>query len=64
MVARPEVVRLIEEFQDATKQENQSQETKHNDQSASVQTTFLKDVQSVIRMMEDFGKSFKRTAKI
>jgi len=63
MVARPEVVRLIEEFQDATKQENQSQDTKHHDQSASVQTAFLKDVQSVIRMMEDFGNSFEEDSQ-
>ena len=61
MVAGPEVARLIEKFQDATELENQSQDTKHHDQSASVQTVFLKDVQSVvIRMMEDF----RRTAKI
>ena len=63
MVARPEVVRLIEEFQDATKQENQSQDTKHHDQSASVQTAFQKDVQSVIRMMEDFGNSFEEDSQ-
>ena len=63
MVARPEVVRLTEEFQDATKQENQSQDTKNHDQSASMQTAFLKDVQSVIRMMEDFGSSFEEDSQ-
>jgi len=43
-MAGPEVARLIEEFQDATEPDNQSQDTKHHDQSASVQTAFLKDV--------------------
>jgi len=60
MVAGLEVARLIEEFLDATELENRSQDTKHHDQSASMQTAFLKNVglQSVIRMMEDFGNSF------
>jgi len=48
MVAGPEVARFIEEFQDATEPENRTQDTKHHDQSASVQTAFLKNVQSVI----------------
>jgi len=64
MVAGPEVARLIENFHDATEPENRSQDTKHHDQSANVLTAFLKSVQSVIRMMEDFRNSLKRTAKI
>jgi len=63
MVAGPEVVRLIEEFRDATKRENRSQDTKHHDQRASVQTAFLKNVQSVIRMMEDFGNVFEEDSQ-
>jgi len=47
MEAGLEVDRLIEEFQDAAKPENGSQDTKHHDQSASAQTAFLKNVQSV-----------------
>ena len=61
MVAGLEV-RLIEEFiQDAAEPENRSQDTKRRDQSASVQTctAFLINVQSVIRMMEDFRNSFE-----
>jgi len=65
MAAGPEVARLIEEFQDATELENRSQATKQHDQRASVQTTFLKTVQSVIRMMEETsGIHLKRAAKI
>jgi len=59
MVTGLGVARFIEEFQDATEPENRSQDTKHHDQCASVQTAFLKNVQSVIRMMEDFRNSFE-----
>jgi len=59
MVTGLEVARFIEEFHDATEQENRSQDTKHHDQSASVQTAFLKNVQSVIRMMKDFRNLFE-----
>jgi len=65
MVAGLEV-RLIEEFiQDAAEPENRSQDTKRHDQSASVQTctAFLINVQSVIRMMEDFRNSFEEDSQ-
>jgi len=63
MVAGPEVARFIEEFQDATEPENRTQDTKHHDQSASVQTAFLKNVQSVIWMMDDCENSFEEDSQ-
>ena len=65
MVAGLEVVRLIEEFQDAIKPDNWSQDTKHHDQWASLQTAFRTNVglQSVIRMMEDFRNSFQEDSQ-
>jgi len=63
MVAGQELARLIEEFQDATESDNRSQDTKHHDQSASVQTAFLKDVQEMIKVMEDFGNLFEEDSQ-
>jgi hypothetical protein len=61
MVAGPEVARLIEEFQDSN--QDLSQDTKHHDQSSSVQTAFHKDVQSMIKVMEDFGNPFEEDSQ-
>ena len=43
MVAGPEVVRLIEKFHDETDSWNKPPDTRHHDQSASVQSAFVKD---------------------
>lgn len=61
MVAGPEVARLIEEFQDS--KQDRPQDTKHHDQSSSVQTAFLKDVQSMIKVMEEFGNPFEEDSQ-
>ena len=61
MVAGPEVARLIEEFQDS--KQDRPQTTKHHDQLSSVQTAFLKDVQSMIKVMEEFGNPFEEDSQ-
>ena len=43
--------------------ETVSQDTKHHDQSASVQTTFLTDVQPMIKVMEDFENPFEEDSQ-
>ena len=55
MVAGPEVARLFEEFQDEPDSWNKPPDPRHHDQSASVQSAFVKDVQSMVSVMEDFG---------
>ena len=56
MVSRPEVARVIEEFQDL--KQDQLQDSKHHNQSSSEQSAFLRDVQSMSKVMEDFGDLF------
>ena len=63
MVAGPEVARLIEEFWDEADPGNRPEHTFHHDQSASVQTAFLKDVQSMVNVMEDFGNPFEEESQ-
>jgi len=58
MVAGPEVARLIREFQNEIDSFNEPPDTRHHDQSASVQSAFVKDVQSMVNVMEDFGNPF------
>jgi len=63
MVAGPEVARLIDEFQDETDSWNKPPDTRHHDQSESVQSAFVKDVQSMVTVMEDFGNPFKEDSQ-
>lgn len=63
MVAGPEIARFMEEFQYVTDPVNRSQDTRHHDQSASVQTVFLKDVESMVNVMEDFGNPFEEESQ-
>jgi len=46
--------RLMREFQNETDSFNEPRDTWHHDQSASVQSAFVKDVQSMVNVMEDF----------
>ena len=63
MVAGPEVVRLIGEFHNELDSWNKPPDTRHHDQSASVQSAFIKDVQSMVNVMEDFGKPFEEDSE-
>ena len=42
---------------------NTPPDTRHHDQSASVQSTFVKDVQSMVNVMEDFGNPFQEESQ-
>ena len=42
---------------------NRSADTRHHDQSASVQSAFVKDVQSIVNVMEDFGNPFNKESQ-
>ena len=60
MVAGPEVARSIQEFEIGSKK---SDNTRHHDQTTSVQVSFLKDVQSFVSAMEHFGNPFEEESK-
>ena len=58
MLAGPEVARLIEEFQDEHFSWDKPPDVRNHDQSASVQRAFVKDVKSMVTVME--GESISR----
>lgn len=60
MVAGPEVARCIQEFEIGSKK---SDNTRHHDQTASVQVAFIKDVRSLVGAMEHFGNPFEEESK-
>ena len=59
MIAGPEVARIIEEFHDEHHHCGGKVNTKHHDQTPSVQTSFAKDVCSLISVMEELGNPFE-----
>ena len=59
MIAGPEVVRAIEEFQRENLHSGKENNIHHHDQTASVQASFIKDVRSLIKVMEEFGNPFE-----
>ena len=63
MLAGPEVARLIEEFQDEPLSWNKPPDARHHDQSGSVQRAFVKDVKSMVTVMEDFGNPFQEDSQ-
>ena len=59
MVAGPEFARVIEEFQDGNEQwRRKTAGTRHHDQTPSVQVSFVKDVRSLIGVIEQMGNPF------
>ena len=59
MIAGPEVARIIEEFHDDHHHFGSKLNTNHHDQTPSVQTSFAKDVCSLVSVMEDLGNPFE-----
>ena len=59
MVAGPEVAKATEEFQDGDKHWGRRVDTRHQDQTPCVPTSFSKDVRSLVRVMENLGNPFK-----
>ena len=58
-VAGPEVARAIEEFQDGDEHWRRRVDTRHHNQIPSVQTSFAKDVCSLISVIEELGNHFE-----
>jgi len=64
MVAGPEVARPIEEFQDQNQhRRRQTADTRHG-QMPSVQASFLKDVRSLVDVIEGLGNPFEEESQM
>lgn len=60
MVAGPEVARVIEEYQDGNQHwRRQTADTRHRDLTPSVQSSFVKDVRSLVGVIEEMGNPFE-----
>ena len=59
MVAGPEVARAIAEFHAGHEHWGERMDTRHHDQTPSVQTLFTKDVCSLVSVTEDLGNLFE-----
>ena len=57
MVAGPEVVRMVTEFE-TPQAHGQSTEHRHHEQHPGVQTAFLKYVKSLVAVIEEMGNPF------
>jgi len=62
-MAGPKIGRLIGEFKDEPDFRNTPPDTRHYDQSASVQNTFVKDAQSMVNVNEDFQNPFQKESQ-
>ena len=58
MVAGPEVAKALEEFQQEYEMWGRSSDTRHHDQTLSVQSSFIKDISALVEVFEELGKSF------
>lgn len=64
MVAGPEVARVIEEFQDGNQHwRRQTADTRHHDQTPSVQASFVTDVRSLVGVIEEMGNPFEEESQ-
>ena len=59
MIAGPEVARAIEEFRDGHQHWGRPEDTRHRDQTPSVQTSFTKDVRALVSVIEELGNPFE-----
>ena len=59
MIAGSEVARMIEEFYDEQNPYENKVNIDDHDQTPSVQTSFAKDVCSIVSVMEDLGNPFE-----
>jgi len=64
MVAGPEIARVLEEFQDQNQHRRwQTADTRHHDQTPSVQASFVKDVRSLVDIIEKMGNPFEEESQ-
>ena len=59
MVAGPEVARVIVEFEDFNMHPRNQEETRHHEETPSVQITFARDVHSFVAVIEELGNPFE-----
>ena len=59
MIAGPEVARAIEEVQDGHQHWGRREDTRHHDQTPSVQTSFVRDVRTLVSVIEELGNPFE-----
>ena len=55
------MARVIEEFHDQQYHCGGKVDTRHHDQTLSIQTAFAKDVRSLLSVIEDLGNPFEST---
>ena len=63
MVAGPEVARVIVEFEDFNMHPRNQQETRHHEETPSVQNTFARDVASLVAVIEELGNPFEEDSQ-
>ena len=59
MVAGPEVASVIVEFDDFNMHPSNQEETRHHEETPSVQNTFARDVRSLLAVIEELGNPFE-----
>ena len=63
MVAGPEVARVIVEFEDFNMHPRNHEETRHHEETPSVQNTFARDVRSLVAVIEELGNPFEEDSQ-
>ena len=63
MIAGPEVARVIGEFENSDVRGSRRVDTHHHDQTASVQTSFTRDVCSLVTVIEELGNPFEEESQ-
>ena len=63
MVAGPEVARVIVEFEDFNMNPRNQEETRHHEETPSVQNTFARDVRSLVAVIEELGNPFEEDSQ-
>ena len=59
MIAGPEVVRIIQEFEETSAKEVSEEKRRHHEQTPCIQTVFKKDVLSLVSAIEEMGNPFQ-----
>ena len=63
MVARPQIARVIVEFEDFNMHPRNQEETRHHEETPSVQNTFARDVRSLVAVIEELGNPFEEDSQ-
>ena len=63
MVAGPEVARVIVEFEDFNMHPRNQEETRHHEETPSVQNSFARDVRSLVAVIEELGNPFEEDSQ-